>query len=139
MADLAELRAGLAANLSSISGLQESAYLLANPTPPAAEIQPDETEYDKSMGRGTDLWRFIVRVFVANTSDIAAQKKLDLMLASHGSSSVKQALESDPTLDGAADDLRVVRCSGYRIYSREGWPAVLGAEWQVEVYAKGDQ
>jgi hypothetical protein len=85
-----------------------------------------------------DTWTMIVRVFVGVASDIGAQKRLDAMIASSGASSVKQALESDPTLGGTVDDLRVTRCTGYRVFTREGGTGVLGAEWEVEVIATGD-
>jgi hypothetical protein len=138
MASLTELREALAANLVSIPGVQQSAYLLSAPTPPAIEIQPDAIEYDLTMRRGTDRWRFIVRAFVGATTDIGAQKRLDRMLASAGVDSVKAAIESDRQLGGVCDDLRAVRCSGYRSFQREGAAAVLGAEWEVEVLAEGD-
>ncbi|MBX5461640.1 MAG: hypothetical protein IRZ28_11190 [Steroidobacteraceae bacterium] len=134
---MADIRTGLAANLAPIPGLQESPWLLSNPTPPAAEIQPDEVDYDQALGRGLDRWRFTVRVFAGFTSDVGAQKLLDLMLAPSGPRSVKAALESDCTLGGKVDDLRVTRCSGYRLYGRDGGPSVLGAEWQVEVLVAG--
>jgi hypothetical protein len=137
MASLTDLREALASNLAAIDGLQESAYVLANPTPPAAEVVPAPIEYDKAMGRGLDKWTFLVRVLVGLTSDIGAQKRLDKMLASAGPDSVKAALETDPTLGGAADDLIVTRCSGYRTFKREGGTLLLGAEWTTEVYASG--
>lgn len=137
MADLSVIREALARNLAAIPGLAQSPYLLSSPTPPAAEIQPDEVIYDQAMRRGLDRWRLTVRVFVGFTSDIGAQKRLDRMLATTGVESIKAALESDPTLGGAVDDLRVTGCSGYRLFSRDGGQSVLGAEWQVEVLAAG--
>lgn len=137
MASLTTLREALASNLAGIPGLQQSAYLLANPTPPAAEVLPAPIEYDKAMGRGHDLWRFTVRVFVGLTSDIAAQKRLDKMIASSGTNSIKAALESNTTLGGAAEDLHVTRCSGYRLFKRGTGQPLLGAEWEVEVHAPG--
>lgn len=138
MADLTDLREALAANLESIPRLAQSPWLLSNPTPPAAEIQPGDIEYDHAFGRGTDLHRFVVRVFVGNTSDKGAQRMLDRLMAGSGEYSVKAALESDCTLGGACDDLHVKRCSGARIFSREGMAPVLGAEFEVEVIAAGD-
>lgn len=137
-ADLGAIREGLAANLATIPGLAESAYLLSNPTPPAAEVQPSEIEYHQAFQNGSELWRLVVRVFVGNTSDKGAQIRLDRMLASSGDYSVKAAIEADKTLGGACDALKVTGCSGYRVFSRDGAPGVLGAEWQVEVYATGD-
>ena len=56
MASLTDLREGLAATLASITGLQQSAYLLSNPTPPTAEVQPGPVDYDLTMKRGLDKW-----------------------------------------------------------------------------------
>lgn len=146
MADMAALRAGLAANLAPVSGVQESAYLLTNPSPPAAEIEPAKIRYDEAFRRGLDILTFVVRVFVTFSSDLGAQMKLDAFMASSGPMSIKAAIESNPTLGGAADDLRVTECSGYKIFTREittaagrgsaGGP-MIGAEWTVEVYVEG--
>jgi hypothetical protein len=143
MADYVALCEALASNLATIDGLQESAYLLSNPTPPAAEVQVGETEYDKAMHRGLDTVMLTVRVFVAFASDIGAQKRLRAMLATDGTASVKAAIESDRTLGGQAEDLRVTKCTGERGFLREigggtsgrgsTQGALLGAEWTVEV------
>lgn len=137
MASLTDIRVALADNLSSIAGLQQSAYMLSNPTPPTAEVMPSSIRYDRSMARGLDTHNLTVRVLVGQSSDRGAQKRLDGFLAGSGATSIKAAIESDTTLGGAASDLRVMECSGYRVYGREGNASVLGAEWQVEVVAKG--
>lgn len=128
---LAAIRAGLAANLAAIPDIQVSAYALANPTPPCVEIVPSSIEYDLALSRGWDRVMVTVRVFVGMTSDIGAQKLLDTFLAGSGALSVKAAVESDVTLGGACDDVRVQTSSGYRVYGAEG--RLLGAEWEVEV------
>lgn len=135
MADLSDIREGIAVNLRLIPSVQVSAYMLGNPTPPSIEVMPDETDYDKTFQRGTDRWFLKVRAFVGKPSDIGAQKRLDEMLASSGPLSVKANIEVDCTLDGVVDDLRVTKCSGYRTYGQQ--PGVLGAEWVVEVWADG--
>jgi len=136
---LAELRAGLATNLATIADTQISAYMLAQPTPPTIQILPEEIDYDGAMQRGMDTWRITVQAFVGLVSDIGAQKRLDLMLAPTGSTSVKAAVESDTTLGGKCDDLRVTQATGYKIYSLQGQAAaVLGAEWTVEIVAVGE-
>ena len=67
------------------------------------------------------------------------QKQLDAMLASAGTGSVKAAVEDDPTLDGTVENVRVVEVSGYRMYPFPNSSApLLGAEWLVEVLARGD-
>jgi hypothetical protein len=133
MATLTEIREGLEQNLASIPGLAESAYLLGKPPFPAAEVQPGTINYDQAMGRGLDEQMMTVRVFVSPNTDKGAQRKLDRFLEPEGDYSVKEALESDTTLGGTVQDLHVVSSSGYRIYTREGMPSALGAEWTVRV------
>jgi hypothetical protein len=133
MGTLTEIREGLEANLASIPGLAESAYLLGKPAFPAAEVQPDTINYDQAMGRGLDEQYMTVRVFVAASTDKGAQRKLDKFLEPDGEYSVKEALESDSTLGGTVQDVHVTTSTGYRIYTREGMPSALGAEWTVRV------
>lgn len=145
MADVASLRAGLAANLARIPGLQISPYILANPTPPCAYVAlSGPIEYDQAMGRGHDDWTFTVYVVVAMASpDVAAQQRLDRMLASHGAESVKEALEFDQTLGGAAESVHVPSTTGPQTYERDAVQGstrvpYLGAEWTVVVMAGND-
>jgi hypothetical protein len=134
MPTLREVREGLAANLDAIPGLQAKAYKLSNSTPPCAWITPVEVDYDMAMQRGIDLWRFTVTVQVGAPTDIGAQMRLDRMLDPNGDESVKAMLEADDTLGGSVMDLRVTRCSGYGEYEGR-----LGAEWDVEVWASGEE
>lgn len=133
MATLTQIRDGLAANLAGISGLQVAKYVLSNPTPPVAEFLPAAIDYDKTMQRGSDQWTITIRVLVGNVSDIGAQKRLDTFLAPSGAGSIKAQVQSDRTLGGTVDTLRVTRCSGYRAYDRPGGATLLGAEWTVEI------
>lgn len=136
MGKMAQLREALAATLAGLPDVQESPYVLANPTPPAAEVEPAPIEYDLAMGRGLDKWQFIVRVFVGLNADIAAQKLLDGYIDPTGAGSIKTLLEADRTLGGICDHVQVRRCSGYRVYerSRGASAPVLGAEWTVDVH-----
>lgn len=111
--------------------------MLSNPTPPYAEVVPAPIEYDESFDRGTDVHRFIVRVLVGSNTDIGSQKRLDRYLAGSGNESFKEALESDRSLGGVAQDCYVRRCSGYRNFGRPGGNVVLGAEFEVEIRAEG--
>jgi hypothetical protein len=134
---VAQIREGLAANLAGIAGVQVSAYMLANPTPPTIHVYPGQIEYDGAMIRGVDRWTMIVQAFVGLVSDIGAQVKLDTFIAPSGAGSVKAGLEADRTLGGLVQSLRVTECSGERVYVREGAGPVLGAEWQVQILASG--
>lgn len=141
---LANIRAGLAANLAGVvlsdgTVPQCSGYVLENPTAPSFDIEPGETSFDEAFNRGLDIWTMTVRALVAHNADVAAQQKLDEMCAPSGAGSVKAAIESDRTLGGVAQTLKVTTRSGYRkiaLYSRNE-VFYLSAEWSVEIYASG--
>lgn len=138
MTTIANLRSGLNTRLATIADVQTSAYMLAQPTPPYVEVSSvDEVEYDRTMQRGFDEYRFIIRAYAGLTTDIGSQKTLDLFLASSGSGSVKAAVEGDRTLGGVCSDLQVESCSGYRVFVSEGRGPFLGAEWTVRILASG--
>lgn len=131
---MAVLREAIANNIKdSITNAQVSAYMLANPTPPAIHVLPGATEYHQAMGGGAEWWEFTVQAFVAITTDIGAQKLLDKWLASDGSLSVKAAIESDDTLGGNCDGLIVTKRTGYTLFVPDGRTSVLGSEWTVRV------
>lgn len=138
MASLTDIRDAIAANLSAITDFQVSAWMLANPTAPSGHVFPGPTTFDVTAGRGFDQLELLVQIFVAQNSDRGAQENLDEYMAGSGARSVKQALESDPTLGGACADLRVTGCSGYRQFVFEGRAPLLGAEWTVDIYAPGN-
>lgn len=134
---IAQIRSGLAANLAAISDVQVSTYMLAAPTPPAIHLFPEEAQFDGAMSRGADTWRFTIEAFVGLVTGEGAQKRLDLMLAPSGATSIKAAVESDRTLGGLSVDTRVVSTTGYRVYERAGGAPVLGCQWSVTVIATG--
>lgn len=139
-ATMAEIRAGLLANLDAVYGstVQTSAYMLSNPTPPTIQVMgSDSVEYDQTMARGLDYWHLIVQGFVGAVADVGAQTNLDLWIAPSGVLSVKAAIQADRTLGGKVHDLTVDTCSGYRVYQLDAGGAVLGAEWTVLVLNAG--
>jgi hypothetical protein len=144
VATLSDVRTALAANLAAIPDMQivSGGYMLSTPTPPAAHIYPGgpagEIVYDLAMGRGLDRVPFTVQVFVSLASEIGGQTNLDEYIEPSGTRSVKAALESDPTLGGAAEDMRVTSCTGYQQFLFDGRPALLGAEWHVDVFVNGN-
>lgn len=132
MGKMADLREALAVTLEALDGVQESAYVLGNSTPPAAEIEPAPITYDLAMQRGLDEWRFTVRVFVAMNADIGSQVLLDSFIEPVGDQSVKTLIEADRTLGGLCDFVQVESCSGYKTFqSRHSGQMWLGAEWAV--------
>ena len=140
MANLADIRAGIAANLkaafpdSNITG-----YNMANALTPAFEVELDRIAYDSAMQRGLDEWFFTVRGFAAAGTDKASQMKLDPWLSSTGAQSVKAALEADRTLGGSVNDSRVTGVAKMAVFSPVGSDSSLfGAEWTLYAIATGD-
>jgi hypothetical protein len=104
MAALADIRAGLKANLATISGLRVSDELLDNPQPPVAMIALNNIEYHQDMRLGAK-YNFTIQVIVGRASERVAQRSLDLYVNPEGASSVKAGVESNRTLSGVVDDV----------------------------------
>lgn len=140
MADTEAIREALAASLESIPDLGQSPYVLGNPTPPYAEVEPGPVQFDKAMGRGLDAMKFIIRVLMPASLDRGVQKALDRYRDGSGEYSIKAAVEADRTLGGAAADTRVSELSGYKRYQSPERSNLthLGCEWTVEVFAPGN-
>ena len=135
-ATLAEIRAGLVANLASVGDAQP--YVLDTPPVPCLQIdRVSLIDYDQAYQRGLDYWTLIVRGYVGTQFDIAAQVLLDEWISSTGATSVKAAVESDRTLGGKVQDLTVRTCSGYGYYDLPNHGRTLGAEWTILILNTG--
>lgn len=140
MASLTDIRAGLAANLAVLNGVQISPYVTSSPTLPVIWIRPapdEHAEFHQTMHNGLEWWHLIVEAYVGTPSDIGAQMKLDELVESSGPTSVKAAIEADETLGGVAQTLQVERATGYGEYGRPDGTTALGAKWNVLVYMAG--
>lgn len=135
MATIAEIRAGIATNLATISGLRTTETIPDNPQPPVAIITPSAIEYDLSFQRGFDQYNFLVTLIVGRASERQAQRTLDLYCAGTGSSSVKTAIESNRTLSGLIQDLRVTAMRNYGS-TVIGENTYLAAEFDLVVYTQ---
>lgn len=132
MASVSDIRDGIAANLSAISGLRISSTMLDAPRPPVAMVYPDSIDFDLNGSRGADTFTFTVFVLVGRADDRTAQNRLDGFVS--GASSVKTAIESDRTLGGSANTCRVTSMSNYAQVN-VGETLYLGVEFTVEVIA----
>lgn len=131
------IRNALADALAAIPDLRVSAYIPSTPTPPQVAVGEWRVEYDETLGRGYDRWRFTLRLFVAAASDRVGQERLDSFCASSGSSSIKAAVEADPTLGGAVSAARVVRIGPAPTVFTAGAQEFLGTDIEIEVIASG--
>jgi len=134
MATVEAVCEGLAANLSTILGVQVSAWMLASPTPPAIHVVPPAIEYHQAMQDGFAELTFTVQAFVALGSDIGAQKRLAQMRAPTGAGSVKAAIEADKTLAGIVKELIVLSSAEPQILTLEGGRQLLVSDFEVTVW-----
>lgn len=135
MPSLYEIRAGLKARLATIAGLRAFGFVPDQLPVPAAFVgPPDSVEFDLAFARGADRWLIPVRVAVSRATDRRAQAALDAYLAGSGPSSIKAAIEADPTLGITAQTCRVQAVRGYGVFEHGGGQ-YLGAEFVVEVIA----
>ena len=134
MATLAELRTGLATRLATITGLRTSATIPDQPMPPQAIVMPERITYDTALGRGSDEYTFVVMVIVGRVAARTAQTSLDTYCNPSGGTSIKAAVEGDPTLGGKALDCRVTEMRGQGSVNI-GDITYLTAEFLVSVIA----
>lgn len=134
MASIQKIREAIATNMASISGLRTAAVIPEDPKPPVAVVTFDRVEFDTSMGRGLDTYIFRVVVIVNRVNTRGAERLLDGYLSGSGESSIKGAIESNRSLGGEANDLRVT--SGENV--RElviGDTTYVAADFLITVYA----
>ena len=134
MATVSQLRAGLATNLATISGLRTSALIPDAPQPPIAVVIPNAISYDTTFHRGFDTYTYTITLIVGRQSDRTAQTTLDGYCDPTGATSVKTAIESDKTLGGNAQTLRVTDMSTYGSMTIAD-TVYLIADFSVTVYA----
>lgn len=128
------LRAGLAKNLQTINGLRVVETLPDLVNPPMAMIGLTKVSYNQQNQRSMAEYTFQVTVVLGRVSERTAQQSLDVLVAP-GEGSVKYALESDRTLDGAAYEVFVPELSAYGAVSINGID-YLSAEFSVQVFAR---
>ncbi len=159
MASLGTLRDELQTRLQTISGLNAYDVWPASISSPAAIVMPASpaaadvanrtmpamraaeligaspaVEYERTVAGPDTNYRFDIHLLVAEGSNgAAAQDTLDAYVSDSGANSVPAAILGDSTLNGAADDLRVVRCRFYGTRS-VGSTAYYGAVLEVEVW-----
>lgn len=106
------VRANLKTAIQTISGLRVFDYVPDSTNVPTnnafAVVGQLAMNYDFTLNRGFDQATCNVTIIVGRMSEKDAQSRLDGLLASSGNGSIKAAIESDKTLSGAVQTLRVV-------------------------------
>jgi len=102
-----QVRDGLKTRLQTITGLRAYDLIPDTVVPPCAVVGQLDFTFDIDNARGLDQAQVDVLVIVQRFSERAGQDKLDAYLAGSGSTSIKAAIESDRTLGGTVNTLRV--------------------------------
>lgn len=109
------VRTNLKTALSTITGMRVFDYVPDSTNIPTnnafAIVGQLSMNYDYTLNRGFDSASCQIIVVVGRMSEKDGQARLDGLLASSGSTSIKAAVEADKTLSGAVQTLRVVSAS----------------------------
>ena len=102
------VREGIKKNLQNINTMRVYDTIPDVIVPPCAIVGQLDFTFDASMARGLDTASCDVYVIVQRISERAGQDKLDELLAGTGPKSIKTAIESDRSLGGLVNTLRVI-------------------------------
>ena len=131
---IALLRAGIAANLrNNIPGLRVSDRIPDQFNPPNAIVSLNSVNYYQTFQRGMTEYNFVISVVAGRVAERRAQETLDAYVSA-GTATIKDAVEKDRTLGGAAFDVRVSEMTNIGAVSL-GEVIYLGADFNVQVYA----
>lgn len=137
MSVLGDIREAIMDSLSTLGINHDGGYLGSSIAPPWFElsIPSDGYQYDTTYHRGTDTVTMILRGVVQIGDPVEAQQNMDSWLDPTGSTSVKALVETDTTLGGLVDDLRVVSVRPHlRIPPADaGNVEYLCSEWTLDI------
>ena len=102
---------------------------------PAAVVgMPTRVSYDFTFRNAVTRFTFPVRVIVGRTTERESQDRLDDFASADGPSSLRAAIDGDPTLGAVAHTTRVVEARDFGVYEVAG-VSYIGMELEVEVIA----
>lgn len=132
--EIADIRAGLATNLNTLSdSAQVSAYPKSSPTPPALLVVGFDAIVRTGFGRSSFEIPFIIRGLAGMPTQESAYIRLDKWLSPTGAVNVWAALESDKSLGGKVQDVSVMRCEGAQTIQVSSGVEMLGSTWHVVI------
>lgn len=138
MSVIGDLRAGLKANLDPIDGINVFPYFHPNPFPPLIHMWPSgEVDFHGAFAKGLVTYTFTVQALVDWTDDPGSQHLLDKFMGANDDYSVASAIESDVTLGGVADSVKVVNMTGHEPTLTGDNASRLTVTWTVEIFVNG--
>lgn len=131
-----EVREGLKKNLQEIDGLRVYDIIPDVVVPPSAIVGQLDFTFDLNNSRGLDQANVDIFVIVQRFSERSGIQNLDKYLSGSGDYSIKQAIESDRTLDGACNTLRVTSAESGTYTS--GDVDYLSYRYRVTIWGQGE-
>lgn len=113
--------------------LEASAFADSSVDPPWGYVADVAGRFDVTLDGADDL-TVTIKLVTSQSEDRRGQELLNAFLKDTGATSVKAAIESDPTLGGQCSDLHVSGWDGYRPVEIAGIE-YYGAELTVVVMA----
>lgn len=104
---------------------------------PAAIIEPDQTDFEVAMQRGSDDCRLVVYVLCSGADLESAQKLLDQFVTGSGPSSIRQIIYDHDDLGLDDCDASVTAMRGYGGTYESGAIKAVGAILHVRVITDG--
>lgn len=124
----------LKVQLATVSGLRTYSYQPEQLNPPIAFPVLNAIDYHRAFGGGDVMMDWSIMVIVGRYLDRVAHANLDAYLAFSGATSIRQAIEANPSLGGACKTL--VLESAANINSLSVADAdFLSIEFQLTVHA----
>ena len=108
MIQISKVREAIGTNIEKIAGIRVYDQIPDVIVPPCAVVGQLDFTFDIDNARGLDQASVDVYVIVQRISERAGQDKLDELLAGTGKKSIKTAIESDRSLGGLVNTLRVI-------------------------------
>lgn len=131
-----EVRDGLKNNLKNIDDLRIYDIMPDVIVPPCAIIGQLDFTFDLNNSRGLDQANVDVFVIVQRFAERSGMQNLDKFLSGAGNYSIKQAIESDRTLGGACNTLRVTSAESGTYMS--GDVEFLSYRYRVTIWGQGE-
>lgn len=128
---------GIEAALATITGLRTSEYKPGAVTPPQAIVGVPPIRYHDTMGNGQVVFENVtVTVLTSKEYTRAGQRQLAQYADPNSATSVRKAIEADPTLGGVVTALIVKTFEpiSETLYDQVGY---FGGTFTLDVYAAG--
>ena len=136
---ITDIATGLKANLDAASmGVNVTKYPRSNPMGALIHFWPNEIpQYHRTMQTGLSAIVWTIELLWPYNDDSGTAAQVYEFLDPSGPRSVRQAVESDPTLGGVADDVWCDSCSGLTAGVTQDNQPRLSAQWTVFVNVAG--